>query len=472
VNVSIVADPATGFSVPTRQERHTVVRDTVYRGETFIDALFISVSALSITGLTSTDFSQFTLAGQIIVLLLVQVGGLGVVLFSSVFLIAVLRGLSRRDSFKTILSGILDTPQAVVKVLMRQIIFYTLFFEGLGFVSMGAYLSWLSDPSLIHGLNPWWWSLFHSVSAFNNAGFGLLQNNLMSFARLPFVPLVLSLLIIIGGLGFPVIIALQATLMRWLGRHQIHQVTDIVASPVQVKVVLYGTVVLLVVGTLFPLWFDWSGPALASSTPFQKLFISFFQSVSSRTAGFNIVDLGLFSAASTLLYMILMFVGANPASTSGGIKIPTLAVLYGYVKDWFQPPRQPVRLFGVNISRFSVTHSIRLLFSTLLFLIIITLLMLMSENQYLMTPDPTINFHKLLFEIISAFGTAGLSLGFVGGATSLSALLSPLAKILLMVTMLFGRLGALTILAAFFKWRAGVQIKSQDYPNAQKIQVG
>lgn len=470
--VTIVPNSSAEIQAPPRKERHTFVQDTTYQGEKFVDALFMAVSALSVTGLTTTDFSQFTLMGQIIVLLLIQIGGLGIILFSSIFFIAVVRGLSRRDSFKTILSGILDTPAQAVKVLIRQIVAYTIFFEILGFLLLGVYLSGFTDRTLIGDLNPWWWSFFHSISAFNNAGLSLMQNNLMNFDHDPFVPLVISGLIILGGLGYPVLIALHVLLLKWWGRYRPPQISDIVASPVQVKVVLTGTVFLLALGTLLPLLLDWQSQVLQSSSFSQKFLISFFQSVSSRTAGFNLIDVSFLSTATTMLYMILMFIGANPAGTSGGIKIPSVVLLYGYIKDWFEAPRQPVRLFHVNISRFSVSHAIRLLFSTLLFLMTIILLILIAENQYLMTPDPTINFHKVLFEIISAFGTVGLSLGFTGGVTSLSAIFTPFSKFLLMITMLFGRLGALTILAALFKWKAVKEIKSLDYPDAQRIQVG
>lgn len=469
-DVTLTPDPELGVS--PRHETHTFVKDVEYRGERFIDALFTSVSALTVTGLVSTDFSQFTTAGQVVVLFLIQIGGMGIILFSSIFFIALARGLSRRDSFKTILSGILDTPARAVQQLLWHITLYTVFFEFFGFLVLGLYTRFFADQALLAGYNPWWWSLFHSISAFNNAGFSLVQNNLTNFAANPVVMLTIAFLIIVGGLGFPVLVAIHNRLFFRFSWFRSLNIKDIVASEVQIKVVITGTIVLLLAGTLFFFIIDGSGPAFVGYSWAQRLLIAFFHSVSSRTAGFNTIDVSLLSTASIFFLMILMFIGANPAGTSGGIKIPTLVVLYGYIKDWFQPPRQPVRLFHRNISRFSVSHAIRIFFASILFLLMIATPMLILENQYLMTPDPVMNLQKILFEIVSAFGTVGMSLGFTGANSSFAILLSPFSKVLLMITMIVGRLGTLVILAALFKRKISHEVWTTDYPDAQRVQVG
>jgi len=250
-------------------------------------------------------------------------------------------------------------------------------------------------------------------------------------------------------------------------------VKDVTASSVQTKIAIGGTLILLAGGTLAPLLFDWNNPSFTGYTLSQKILILFFQSASTRTAGFNTVDIGALSAATTFLYMGLMFVGANPAGTAGGIKIPTVAVLYGYMRDWFRKPGEAVTLFGSRISKFALSHAIRLYFFSTLTLALVALLIFVAENKYITTPDPIINLHKLGFEIVSAFGTVGMSMGFPGAVTSLSAILTPLSKALIIFLMLFGRLGPLTILAALpLKGEAEKHPLSPDYEDAEKIQIG
>ena len=461
-------------------QTHVFVKDVSYKGETFIDSWFTAVSALCVTGLTSTDFSQFTLGGQIITLALIQMGGLGIILFTSIFAIAIVRGISENASFKNILAGILDTEKKEAGKMLKYVIAYTLFFEGLGTVIMGIHLSNNLFQESLNGINPWWWSLFHAISAFNNAGFGLLNNNLMNFVNDTTINLVIASLIILGGLGYPVLIAIHAAIRSHiigkndLVQDHLHlQVEGVVASPVQTKVAIWVTLFLLFSGTFFTLALEWNNSIMEAYSIPQKIMIAFFQSTSTRTAGFNTIDIGALGAATLFLYMFLMYVGANPGGTGGGIKIPTVAVIYGYIKDWFAKPGEPVRLFKQKISKFALSHAIRLVGFSFIFIALITFLISAKEYQYLVTPDPTYNFLKVLFEIFSAFGTVGLSMGFVGGVTSFAAILSPFSKILLIITMLFGRVGPLTVLAALpWKRRYEKHPPSPDFQDAQRIQIG
>ena len=479
--VTINPSPSEDINLSNKahEETHTFTKDVTYKGETFIDSLFTAVSALCVTGLISTDFSKFTWQGQFVTLILIQMGGLGILLFTSIFAIAIVQGLSESRSFRSILSGVLDTSSKSVIRLLRHVAIYTVLFEGLGTIIMGTHLQF-SDPSIIGGLNPWWWAVFHSVSAFNNAGFGLLNNNLVNFVTDPVINLTIATLIILGGLGYPVLIAMHARLGKFffgfinkVGRSLDDDVKEVVASSIQTKIAISGTIIFLALGTALPLILDWNNPTLANYSVFQKIMIAFFQSTSTRTAGFNTIDIGALATGTTVLFMMLMFIGANPAGTAGGIKIPTVAVLYGYVKDWFMAPGQAVVLSGQKISKFAVSHAIRLTFSSVLFLMVVTMLIVIAENKYLGTPDPTINLHKIIFEIISAFGTVGMSMGFAGGVTSLSAILTSFSKTMIIIVMLFGRLGALTILAALpWKRRYSEHPLSEDFPGAQKIQIG
>lgn len=480
VLVQTTVSEGSGFSIPSRTETHTVVRDVQYKGEKFVDTLFTSVSALCVTGLISTDFSTWSLAGQIVVMILIQMGGLGIILFTSIFAIAIVRGLSERNSFKSILSGVLDTSNNGTTRLIKHIALYTFLFEGLATLIMGVRLQWFVDPGAINNINPWWFSLFHSVSAFNNAGFSLMSNNLMNYVTDPVINFVIAGLIILGGLGYPVLIAIHAYIRSKLLRKDDDSqkglnddVKDVIASPVQVRIAIFGTIILLAIGTFLPLITDWDNPILKDLSGWQKFMTMFFQSVSTRTAGFNTVDIGALATATTVLYMLLMFIGANPAGTAGGIKIPTVAVLWGYIKDWFMEPGKPIVVFGRAISKFALSHAIRLVFAVVIFLTFATMLILIQEDAFLSTPDPVINLHKVIFEVVSAFGTVGLSMGFTGGVTSLSAILAPFSKYMLMLIMLFGRLGALTILSALPWKRKYMDLPaSKDHEGVDNLQIG
>ena len=464
--------------IATKTETHVFTEKVSYRGEKFIDALFMAVSALCVTGLTSSDFSTWSLGGQIAILVMIQMGGLGIVMFTSIFALLIVRGLTERQTFRDLLSGILDVDRPQVLHMIRHVIIYTFFIEGAGFLILGIHLG--ANPSVLGDMNPWWWSLFHSISAFNNAGFGLMNDNLMQFAKDPVVNYVIASLIILGGLGYPVLIAIHASARRMLFRHNTQvqaeldrDVSGVVASHVQTRVALSCTALLIFIGTAIPLFVEWKNPILQNMSIFEKITATFFQSVSTRTAGFNTVDIGALHVTSLLLYMMLMYIGANPAGTAGGIKIPTVAVLYGYIKDWFGKPGEPVKLFGRKISRFAVSHAIRLYFFSTLFLGFMGLLICLIEGKYLITPDPTFNFLKVFFELFSAFGTVGLSMGFTGSVTSFSAILSPYSKVLIIVTMLFGRLGPLTVLAALpWKRRYADHPLSKDFDDVEKIQIG
>ncbi len=484
--VTVVPSGEAGASavLPDRfTEQHTYSKDVEYKGERWIDMVFTAVSALCVTGLTSTDFSHFTLLGQVITMILIQIGGLGVIMFGSILALVIIRGLSEKDNFRTIMSSILDTQHNEVGHMIRHVVLYTALVEGLSFLIMGVWLQWFSDPKLLimNGvqLNAWWWALFHSVSAFNNAGFSLMSNNLVNYVTDPVINLVIAAEIIIGGLGYPVLVYFHAKAHRYIygsTRAQAdldYSQASFIASPVQTRVAIGGTVLLLALGTLIPLLTDWSNPAMENLSATQKFLAMFFQSTSTRTAGFNTIDIGALTTATLFLYMLLMYIGANPAGTAGGIKIPTVAVLYAYLKDWFQKPGQAPRLFGRGISKFAISHAVRLFFFSILFIGAVTYLICVAESAFLRTPDPTFNFTKVLFEIFSAFGTVGLSMGFPGGVTSFSAILSDFSKWMIIFTMLFGRLGPLTILGALpWKRRYADAPPSNDFPGVQKIQIG
>lgn len=466
--------------IDSKDEVHTFVEKRIQQGEGFIDTLFVAVSALCLTGLISTDFSNFTLAGQVIVLILIQAGGIGIIVFTSIFAMTISRGISEHATFKKILSNLLDITENQVKEIVKRVVLYALFFELTATLILGSYLQFFSSPELYDNINPWWWAIFYSISAFNNSGFSLLPNSLINFAADPLINFVISTLMLFGMIGYPVLIVLHTFIREKFSskddkeqkvlRDAVHALAT---SPLQIRLTLIGTAALISLGATVIFLDNSHKEFFTHYSFFQQILISYFQSIAALTSGFNTVDIGSLGIATLLFYIGFMYIGTNPAGTGGGIKIPTMAVLYGYIKDWFSKPGLPVILLGKTVSRFAVSHAIRLFFISILLISFVTLLICIIEGQWLITPDPTFNFLKILFEVVSAFGTVGLSMGYEHGTTSFSGLLSPGSKLLIILAMLIGRLGPLTLLAAL-PWKQ--ELKSEeltpDYPHAEKIQIG
>lgn len=455
-----------------RVERHTRVEFERRTGIGVVDAWFTATSALCVTGLVTTDFSQFTPAGQLVVLVLMQIGGLGIFVFTSILLVSVFHGVEQNLSFRSILAATVDSSRHDALAMVRYILIYTAAIEGGCALVIGGYLSWGAVDAPIGGHDPWWWAVFHAVSAFNNAGFSLMPDSLEGFVHDPVISLSLSTAIILGGIGFPVLIAFVIHSRRLLGNGRENRFSG-VASPVQVKLAIYGTAGLLLIGTGLVYWLELENATGQGHGFWNDLLAAWFQSAAIRTAGFNSLDIGSLHAPTLCLFMILMFIGANPAGTGGGIKIPTVAVLVGYLVDWFKAPGRPVVLFGRPVSRFAVSHAIRLFFFASAFVVLMTAAINYVEREYVLTADPVFSFTKILFEVVSAFSTTGLSMGVPGGPASFSALFSDPSKILLIVTMLFGRIGPLVLLAALpWKRRYADHPPSPDVPDAEKVQIG
>jgi trk system potassium uptake protein TrkH len=457
---------------------HTRVTRIQYHGINFVDAVFTSVSALCVTGLTTVDFSGFSLQGQIVVMILIQLGGFGIVVFSAMLAISIFKGISHRGSFKKLIADTVDSQDRYAVDMLRYIFLYTVIFEGTGIVVMGSYLSYCISPDLIGGTNPWWWAAFHAVSAFNNAGFSLMNNNLVNFVHDPVINITITALIILGGLGYPVLIAIYIYCQRFFKSRRKQALKELadnvsgIASKIQIKIALFGTLFFLFFGTVLIYWIEYDNTFPEHDTFFYHFFPAWFQSVTARTAGFNTLDIGSLHAPTLLLLMIFMFIGANPAGTAGGVKIPTIAVLYGYIKDWFAAPDQPVILMGERVSRFAVSHAIRLFFFSTAFVVITTAVITYIERDYVITTDNIFGFTKILFETTSAFSTTGLSMGYEGGVTSFSGLFSIPSKYLIVITMLFGRIGPLIVLAALPWKRKYADEKSTDFNDVQNVRIG
>lgn len=368
----------------------------------YIDALYTSTSAVCVTGLIAVDAGDtFTPVGQFILGALIQIGGLGVTAVGAGIILLMGRRVNLRGRNLVREAMNLDSGRGVVQ-FVRSIFATTLLFEGLGaLLSLISFARTRPMPEAI-GI-----SIFHSVAAFNNSGFDILGGgkNLIPYQQDVLLNLVTCALIIFGGIGFLVIREMWSVRFRWK-KFSMHT-----------KVVLTTTAFLLIVGTL-----------LLKATEDITWLGAFFHSVSARTAGFSTYPLGQFSTAGLLVLIVLMFVGASPGSTGGGIKTTTFFALLQGIKS--AATNHSEKAFHYALPRDSFRKAA-----------VITLLALgvVVTGTYLMTVfEPQLELRDILFEVVSAFGTVGLSTGITGG-------LSIPSKLLSILIMYIGRLGPLTI---------------------------
>jgi trk system potassium uptake protein TrkH len=391
----------------------------------FVDALFTAASAICVTGLVVVDTAtHFTLAGQIVVLVLIQLGGLGIMTFSTMVLLAAGRPITIHDRI-LVQEGYHPGSPRSFKALIKNIFVFTAVIEGSGFVLLS--LRFLRDQAWPKALFS---SLFHSVSGFCNAGFSVYSHNLMGYRGDVFINLVMAHLIILGGLGFLVIgeaakaggRLLKGTRMK-LSLHS--------------KMVLISTT-LLILGSFFVFLFLEKDRALGALSWKDKILASFFQVITPRTAGFNTIDLTTLGTASVLLMMLLMFIGASPGSTGGGVKTSTFGVVLAFIRSKVAA-RDSIHMFYRTIPQDNVIRAFTLIALSLSLIFIAGFVILMNQPGMLMK--------DVFFEVFSGFGTVGLSLG-------ITPQLSALSKVMVILLMYAGRIGPLTLLLAFSRRRA------------------
>jgi len=406
-------------------------------GAPFLDALFTATSAVCVTGLITVDTPTYwTVFGQVVILVLIQLGGFGVMSFGAMLgvLLAGKLGLRSRllaaaetknsgpGDVRSVLLGVLKASLAVEAVLAA--VLTARFMAGYGYPPQRAA----------------WEGIFHSVSSFNNAGFALYTDNLMGFVGDPWICLPIAAAVIIGGLGFPVLFELRR---RYRTPHHWSMNT---------KLVLSGSAVLLAGGTAFITAVEWANQAtLGPLAPPEKVLAGFFQSVVTRTAGFNSVDIGQMHPVSWLGMDILMFIGGGPAGTAGGLKITTFAVLFFILYTELRGGTA-VNVFGKRLSRAVHREAITV--------VLLGIALVVGSTVFLMLVSD-FGQERILFEVVSAFATVGMSTGITAG-------LPPAGQVVLILLMFVGRLGPVTLGTAL-ALRADTRAPLYEYPKERPL---
>ena len=407
-----------------------------------VEAFFTATSATCVTGLVVVDTgTELTFFGQLIVILLIQIGGLGIMMFAT--LAFMMLGKRINLSSRLTLQEMYNEPalSGVVRIT-RNILIMVFTCETVGALLLAV--RFIPIYGVAKGI---WAGIFHSISAFCNAGFDIIGNykSFTGYTKDPYVCLVIMMLITIGGLGFAVLNELRKGVR--FKRYAFHT-----------KLVLVASLVLFLFGTVSTLAAEWSNPQTLGNMPFgEKLLASAFQSVTLRTAGFNSIDQNSLTATSKLIAIILMFIGASPVSTGGGIKTTTSAMIFLQIISVIRGHRD-VSLFERRISHDVVTRALAIFIISLTVLLVCTCALTFIEASK--SPE-ILNFENALYESASALGTVGTS-------TGVTAITGSASRIIMAVVMIFGRLGPLSIIIALSR-RADNTEELIRYPEGNVI---
>ena len=398
---------------------------TVSGSIALVDALFTATSAVCVTGLIVVDTgAYFTHAGQMIILAMIQLGGLGIMTISvSLFLF-----IGKRVPFKHRLAMqdvFAHTPRRDIYGLVRSVLFFTLTVETIGIgLLLIHFVNYYPLPTALYH------AVFHSISAFCNAGFSLFANSFVTFRGSALLNFTICGLIVLGGIGFPVVYEIY---LRMGHRSKSKRLS------VHTKVVLSTSTILIVAGTLAfaSLEKSHAGPSFWSG---EFWLASMFQSITARTAGFNTLDIGGLGTSTLTFVMFLMFFGASPGSCGGGLKTTTLAILFMHSVSRIRGS-QNINIFKRSVPRETVNRAISLFMLSISLLALMFFALLVVQEPWMTAvkpgPEGTMGqrpFLTHLFEVISAFGTVGLSMG-------VTASLETMGKVIIVVLMLVGRVG-------------------------------
>lgn len=388
-----------------------------------VTALYMSTSAVCVTGLAVVDVGKYYSGfGEFMLALLAQVGGLGYMTATTFLLLLLGKKFKLKD--KIALQQSFDAPGlAGMRQLLISVLAVTALFE-----LTGAFLLMFQFVPEFGWSQGIWFSLFHSVSAFNNAGFGLLSDNFSSYVGSPLVNLTITLLIVFGGIGYQVIMEAFLTL-----RDRLRKVPGRFCPSLHFKVVTTTTLILLIGGTVLFLFTEMNNPQTMGTLPWgTKILAAWFQSVTTRTAGFNTINIGGMTTAGLFITIAWMFMGASPGGTGGGVKTTTMRVLFDCMRAALAGEEEVI-CYNRRLPTSLMLKAVGVVFGSMITVILATILMSLT--------DSTLDFLPLFFEATSAFGTVGLSMG-------ISAQLSVAGKLITVLTMYIGRVGVLLLMSA------------------------
>lgn len=407
-----------------------------------IQALFMATSAVCVTGLAVVDVgTTFNLFGEVVMMLLIQLGGLGIITVGTMAALALKRriGVSERINAAGQVNA---TGLGDALSLVRMVILSSIVIELIGTIFLIP--DFTEREGLLRGI---YYALFHSVSSFNNAGFSLYSTGLTSFVGDLSINLIIPFLIILGGLGFLV----QLNTLSYLRNRRTKLATN-------TKIALCSTAFLLVSAPFLFALMEWNNPATLSPMPLsEKIMASWFLAVTPRTAGFNTLDYGVLTFPGLFYTMLLMLIGGNPGSTAGGIKTNTIFVMLVGSLALIRGQRDAV-VFG---RRLSTDTMLRAMSVGLLSLILVALgiLLLLAFNSH---GEDELKFIQLLFEAVSAFATVGLSMNATSSLNSAQ-------ELIIIMLMFLGRVGPLTFALAFLMPKPQSPVR---YPKARDVLIG
>lgn len=409
-----------------------------------INSLFTATSAVCVTGLIAVDTAtHWTTFGHIIIIILIQIGGLGFMTIATLFALIAKKKINLKERL-LIQESLNQFDLSGLVKLTRHVLMMTFIIEGIGALMLAT--QFIPELGLGKGI---WYGIFHSVSAFCNAGFDLMGSvsgpytSLTSYVNNFTVSVTICSLILLGGLGFPVIL-------------DIIKVQKFKKLTIHSKVVLITTAIVTALSVVVIFIVEFNNPDTMGGFSFgNKILASVFQSITARTAGFNTIDLALMHQGGIFVIIMLMFVGASPASTGGGIKTTTIATVALYVKSSILG-KEDVEVYGRRLDMSIIKKSMGIFFIAISMVSLGTLLISITEPQFSLV--------DAWFEVMSALTTAGLS---IGGSPSLSIV----GKILIMCYMFIGRVGSLTIFVALTAKTAKAKNTHIRYPEG-KILVG
>jgi trk system potassium uptake protein len=377
----------------------------------WVDAFFTATSAMTVTGLVVMDTAEtYTLFGEIVIMSLIQLGGLGIMSFALLIFMMLGKKIGLKERL-LIQQALNQTSLGGIVKLVKNLFIFSFFIEFIAMVFLA--FRWVPEFGWGKGI---YYSIFHAISAFNNAGFALWPDGLMRYAGDPIINIGITFLFIIGGIGFSVLSDLwYKKSFRKLSLHS--------------KLMIVGTLIINLFAMFFIFVLEYSNPnTLAPLSTGDKIWASYFQAVTPRTAGFNTIDIGSLNESTISLFLLLMFVGAGSASTGGGIKLTTFVVIILSVITFLKGKRELV-VGRRSIADSFIFKSLAISTISLVFVFAAVFILNITENA---------PFLMILFEVISAFGTVGLSMGLTGD-------LSVIGKIVIIIVMFAGKLGPLTL---------------------------